>query len=52
MAHYRIATMRMYGIYNVVFGLMGSAIAVTASAAERAEDGFNAELAEYAEENT
>ena len=29
-AKYMIVLFRMYGIYNVVFGLMGSAIAVTA----------------------
>jgi hypothetical protein len=29
-ANYMIVLFRMYGIYNVVFGLMGSAIAVTA----------------------
>jgi hypothetical protein len=29
-ANYMIVLYRMYGIYNVVFGLMGSAIAVTA----------------------
>ena len=29
-ANYMIVLFRMYGVYNVVFGLMGSAIAVTA----------------------